>query len=162
MADHGIVPPGNSDEVTQDTIDRVVATVRNLAGWHIWPVREETLTVDTPGDPLVILPTKRIESVIAVEVDGQPVDMSTVSWTEDGMLTLRRVPRGFRRVAVTLRHGYLDAPDLAAVCQQMAKRTIQAQGSVSVGGISVGAAAGVTPQSTEWRVLDLYKLGPIP
>lgn len=162
MSDHGLTPSDPSQTVTQDDVDRAVATVRRLAGWHVWPVREETITVDTPGDPLIILPTLRVEDVIDVTVEGQQVDMDTVSWSADGMITLQRAPRGLRRVAVTLRHGFESAPDLAGVCLKMADRSVQVQGSVSVGGISVGATAGITPQSTEWRVLDMYKLGPEP
>lgn len=162
MSDHGLVPSESSQTVTQDHVDTAVATVRLLAGWHIWPVREETITVDTAGDPLIILPTLHVEDVTAVTVDGEPVDMRRVSWSPEGMLTLYGAPRGFRRVSVTLHHGYESAPALAGVCLKMAGRAVQAQGSLSVGGISVGASAGITPQSTEWRVLDMYKLGPEP
>ena len=161
MSDHGLTPAPGSD-IPQDVIDRAVETVRHLAGWHVWPVWEETLTVDTPGDPLVLLPTGHVVDVAEVTVDGALVDMSSVSWSADGMLTLHRTPRGFRRVEVTLRHGYESAPDLAGVCLQMASRSQQATGSVSVGGISYGAPSALTPASTEWRILDSYKLGPVP
>lgn len=159
MFDHGITPTG---DVTQSAIDKAVETVRRLVGWHVWPVRDETLTVDTPGDSLVILPTKNLVEVLDVKVDGQEVDSADVRWSTDGMLTLLRVPRGFRRVSVRCRHGYESALDLAVVCLSMAKRDSQPTQQYSVGSISVGAPGSVTPQSTEWRVLDGYKLGPLP
>ena len=48
--EHGLTPTADAaGTVTQVDIDLAVETLRDLAGWHIWPVREETVTVDTPG-----------------------------------------------------------------------------------------------------------------
>lgn len=167
MSDHGITPTsiaggGRTVDVSQDQIDRVVATVRRLCGWHVWPVRDESVTVDTPGDPVVFLPTKHLVDVTAVEVDGVPVDIGDVSWSQDGMVELRRVPRGFRKVTVTCQHGYESAPDLEAVCVSMVRREALPQQQYQVGSISVGAQGGVTPQSSEWRIVDMHKMGPLP
>jgi hypothetical protein len=163
MPDHGITPDmvPTSSAITGDQIDAVVETVRRICGWHIWPVREETVKLDSSGDCLLFLPTKRLVELKSVEVGGKPVGLDAVQWSEDGYLQ-GHFPEGLRNVTVTMRHGYDSALDLVGVCLQMAKRTAEAHSSYQVGGISVGASNGITPQSTEWRIVDCYKLGPLP
>lgn len=173
MSDHGITPAMvaaessgilTADKVPQDMIDRVVDTVRTLCGWHVWPVREETLTVDSAGDAVLILPTLCLVDVLSVTAGGEPVDVDAYGWSADGWLqrSRGRWPVGPRSVTATIRHGMEDAPALAAVCCQMAVRSATAQDGYTVGGISVGARAGITPQSTEWRIIDRYRLEPTP
>ncbi|MDK4326783.1 hypothetical protein QPX54_09750 [Corynebacterium propinquum] len=159
LADHGLRPA--NDRVTQDDVDTAVAVVRELAGWHIFPKRRETLTVDHDGGRVVFLPTMRLEQVLSVNVNGVPIEKSAYSFSASGMLTLRRAPRGFSVIQAEVVHGY-DDPPVVAVVHRMAERAHAPSESYSVGGISVGAPAGLTPQSTEWRILDAYKLGPMP
>lgn len=162
--EHGIVPSmiPATKPITQAKIDAVVATVRHLCGWHVWPVRKETITVDSPGDKFVFLPTKRLLDVHEVKINGETIAGEEFQWSADGVLRLIHPPKGFRIITVTITHGYETAPDLANVCVQMSKRTAEAHTSMQVGGISVGASQGITPQSTEWRIIDMYKLGPMP
>lgn len=163
IPEHGLTPTaGTTGPVTQDDIDLAVETLRDLAGWHIWPVREETVTVDTTGDPTVFLPTLRLLEVRTVTVDDVEVPLETIEWSESGMLRLKTRPRkGFRRVTATILHGFETTP-LAAVAMQMAARAHQPATNMQVGGISVGAPGALTPYSSEWRLLDRYKLGPMP
>ncbi len=164
--EHGITPAmvgAGTTLPSQDVIDTAVHTVRSLCGWHVWPVREETVTVDTTGDDVVFLPTKRLLDVAEVTVDGKPLDRDTYRFSADGMLQLDRRPRaGFRRLTATITHGYDTATDLVGVVAQMARRGSNPQKAMSVGGISVGSPGVITPQSTEWRIVDIYKLGPMP
>ncbi|AIT60163.1 hypothetical protein [Corynebacterium doosanense] len=166
LPEHGITPSMVAAGTTmpeQHVIDAAVHTVRSLCGWHVWPVREETVTVDTTGDDVVFLPTKRLHNVTEVSIDNEQIPPGEWSFSADGMLQLtRRPPAGFRRLAATITHGYDEVPDLAGVIGQMARRAGAPQESYQVGGISVGAPGAVTPQSTEWRIVDLYKLGPMP
>lgn len=162
LRDHGLTESA-AGEPGQEVIDQAVATVRRLCGWHVWPVRQDTLVVDTPGDPVVFLPTKRIVDVHAVRVDGEPVDEGGWSWSEDGMIEIVRPPkRAFRRVEVDLQHGYDDGGPLAGVAMEMAGRAGKPAGNYSVGRISVGGPSALTPASTEWRIVDEYRLGPMP
>lgn len=161
--EHGLTPTADAaGTVTQDDIDLAVATLRDLAGWHIWPVRKETVTVDTTGDPTVFLPTLRLLDVHSVTADNIEVPLDTIEWSESGMLRLKKRPRtGFRRITATILHGFESTP-LAAVAMQMAARAHQPATNMQVGGISVGAPGALTPYSSEWRLLDRYKLGPMP
>ena len=146
---------------TQDTIDRVVESVREICGWHVFPVREETLTLPTTGDCITILPSKRVLDVSAVVFDGKPV--TEFEFSEDGVLYVPEgLKQGLAKLKVTLRHGFETPKSLVGVIAQMVSRANTHTGSYTVGHISVGASQAVTPQSTEWRVIDLYKLGALP
>lgn len=166
--DHGLTPAHfpTVQGLTQSAIDAAVETVRRLAGWHVWPEREETVTVVSPGDPLVLLPTKRLVSVTDVTVDGEGVTLGEDDWTPDGTLwvsTMKPSKDGRpRRVSVTMRHGYAGPGDVLALVASMVGRAAQPAQNYSVGRISVGAPGAVTPQSTEWRIIDQIKLGPVP
>lgn len=173
MSDHGItpamvaaeVPTVTADKVPQDVIDRVVETVRELCGWHVWPVREETLTIDTTDDPIIFLPTLRLVEVVSVEMLGEVVDPDRYAWSGDGWI--ERGPghwiTGPRAMTVTVRHGLDACPALVAVCCQMVGRSVFAgQDGYTVGAITVGGRSGITPQSTEWRIIDHYRLEPTP
>lgn len=166
MSDHGLLPEtlGVAGVVEQEDIDAAVGTVRALAGWHIWPLREDTITVDTSGDAVIFLPTKHLVSVESV-VDRDGATIEGVSWSEDGMVLFNKAPKaGFRTLTLTIRHGYdvSEVGEIVQVCKQMAGRASRPQEGYTVGRISTSAPGGVTPQSTEWRIIDLFKLGPLP
>lgn len=167
-ADHGLTPkdfPGVAG-LTQEAIDAAVDSVRRLADWHIWPEREETVRVDSPGDPMVVLPTKRLTAVHSVEVDGEPVEIGEQDWSPDGMIWIAglrpRRDRRPRRIVARVTHGYTGAGDVLALVRSMATRASAPGQSYTVGRINVGAPGAVTPQSTEWRIIDQIRLGPIP
>lgn len=167
--DHGLTPesfPGASS-LTQEAVNAAVESIRRLADWHVWPERDETLTVDAPGDPLVVLPTKRLVSVESVTVDGEPIVIGPNDWSPDGTLwisELRPHHRGRpRRIAATVRHGYAGPPgDILTLVRSMAGRAAAPGQAYTVGRINVGAPGAVTPQSTEWRIIDQIRLGPLP
>lgn len=167
--DHGLTPasfPGASS-LTQEAVDSAVASIRRLADWHVWPEREETLTVDSPGDELVVLPTKRLVSVESVTVDGHEVTIGPNDWSPDGTLWisgLRPHHKGRpRRIAARVSHGFSGpSGDLLALVRSMAGRAASPGQAYTVGRINVGAPGAVTPQSTEWRIIDQIRLGPLP
>lgn len=168
--DHGLTPaslsgiPGVDSSVSQEQIDAAVESLRHLAGWHIWPVREDRVRLDSPGDEVIFLPTLRLVELQAVRVNGAEVPLEELQWSEAGIISWggRKFPNGWGVVEVEFRHGFSKPLDIIAVAGSMAGRAVSPGQNYSVGAISVGGATGLTPQSTEWRVLDLYKLGPMP
>ncbi|WP_145941748.1 hypothetical protein [Corynebacterium glyciniphilum] len=164
MPDHGITPDHvanvTKQTATEEQIDRAVASVRSLCGWHVWPVRTETLRLDTAGDTLLTLPTLHVEDITAVRINGTPTTAYT--WSTDGLLQLPRHRAGLGALEVDIKHGFDRPADLIGVVVQMIGRAARPAEQMSVGGISVGAAQGVTPQSSEWRVLGAYELGAEP
>lgn len=144
-------------------IEQAWAIISTLCGWHVTPAKQETMVVDSLGDPIVFLPTKHVTEVIEVKVDGVVVDPTGYSFSQDGMLHFtHKIRPGFRTVEATIIHGYQSAPDIEALVDRLASRASKPAESYSVGGISVGAPGSLMPQSTEWRIIDQYKLGPMP
>lgn len=162
---HGLTPSNfpalGGSPVTQDTIDAVVQTIRQLCGWHVWPVQTEAIKVRTSGDDTVILPTKHIVNVVSVDVGGVTYPVPEDAWDENGILYLDWLPARHRVMWVTLEHGFKECPILSVV-SSMVGRTAKPQESMTVGMISVGAPGAITPQSSEWRLIDIYRLGPEP
>lgn len=168
MLDHGITPgtvalalgkPGL--HVDQAVISRVVDTVRDLCGWHVFPPREETIKVPTTGDKMVLLPTLKVRDVKNVTWDGEPLE--GWDWSEDGIIRLpRRLPEAFRRLEVTFTHGFELPKSMLGVIASMVSRADAFTGAQTVGNITIGATQTVTPQSREWRIIDRYALGPLP
>lgn len=168
VPDHGLTPelfPAGS-KIDQAAIDTAVETIRRLADWHVWPERAETLRVDSPGDPMVVLPTKRLVAVNAVRVDGKEVAVDPDGWSPDGTIWidgLRPTCSGRpRRVEVDVVHGYSGPGDVLSLVRSMAGRSASPSQSYQVGRINVGAPGAATPQSTEWRIIDEIRLGPLP
>ncbi|KAA8723590.1 hypothetical protein F4V58_06595 [Corynebacterium phocae] len=162
--DHGLVAGASGP--SQSAIDRAVHTLRRLAGWHIWPPRVDTIRELVPGDPAVLLPTKRLLEIESLSIDGAPRPVEDLVWDEDGVVYVPGLaPRrdGVPRVVeAVIRHGFDNPADIVGVALAIAGRSEQPQSSYAVGRISVGAPGTATPQSTEWRILDTYRLGPRP
>lgn len=104
----------------QAGIDRAVAYIRREAGWHIFPIAVDTLTLDGEGGHVLTLPSLRVEDISEIIENGTPLDPSAYEWSADG--DVKRV-RGcwttrWRGITVTLTHGYdpadVDMRDLGS------------------------------------------------
>lgn len=180
MDDHGLTADQVADlsggMVSADApglpaaIDRAVGVIRILCGWHVWPLRSDTLRLDTHGGRWLRLPTLRLESLDELVVDDTPVDLSTVEVSDSGMLRVRDcLPDGYGRVVVSMNHGHaLAPPALAGVVAQIAGRSMLAAAggaSLRVGEVSVGASVGgpsaaMSPVGSEWAIVNRYALDP--
>lgn len=154
-------------------IDAARAQIKLLAGWNIWPAQEEDLTADTRVETLIhdgetliaFLPTLRINEVLKVTIDGKEIPADDYFVESTGIIEVDDNSGRFRRarrLVATVSHGYDKEPaELSAIAQAMAVRAANPHGSMTVGGISLGGTTAPTLQSTEWRTLDAYKLGPL-
>ena len=142
------------------------AAIRAYCGWHVAPVKRETLTVDGNGRTTLVLPTMRIQSVESVKIDGSNVTDS-VRWSTSGMLEGVCFPRRFRAVEVTLEHGFSadEIGDIAGLIGTLTKRftTDPRIRSQSVAGASVsyfGSNGGLSHLLTvdEMAALAPYRL----
>lgn len=114
-ASNGAVSP--DDPRLPVLIEGALAAVRAYCGWHVSPVKAETLVLDSECGRSLRLPSGRVLGVSELRIDGVPVPVGEWDWSEAGMIRLRhrRFPDRFRAVSVTLTHGLDDAPGLAAV-----------------------------------------------
>lgn len=153
---------------TDEQVTGAVATVRLAAGWHIAPLRTETVVLDVNWPTRwLALPTRKLVSVVEVrDVDtGEVVDPAHYK-VSLGLATLRLThswPVGFGAVEVDMTHGYEECPPellsviAGAVTQQGRDQTVR---QVQVDDFSqsfvTGTAAG-GPLSNA-AILDAYSL----
>lgn len=97
------------------TIASAVDSIRDDVGWHIAPVRTETLLLDSDGGRLLVLPTLRLVAVTSVRDvtdPDSPVDLDDWRKTRSGMLYRRSGwPCGFETIEVTIQHGFTSWPE---------------------------------------------------
>jgi hypothetical protein len=138
--------------------------IRLWCGWHVAPVIEETVTLDSEGSASLRLPTGRLVTATGLKVDGVPVPDDAWDYSTAGMIRLRRgvFPDRFRAVEVTITHGWPQAPSLEAVitrsvlsaCASPMGATREQAGSIS----ATWARAGMTLSDTDRRELAAYRL----
>ena len=176
---NAILPPGVS--VTQDTVDAIASSIQNECGWHIAPIKAETVTLDSDGGTVLQLPTLHMTGLTSVTLtetgEALPVSLET-GWSEAGMLSLgprsfipgghwassrrshKQFPAGFRAITVSFTHGYETCP---AELIRFIAMTVNQRRIVSE--TLVGRA--VTFQVTDdyfsnAAILNKYRLGPRP
>lgn len=111
-----------------DRLEQAQAIVRAYCGWHIAGYREETLRLPSTGQRTVLLPTLHLVEVLSITQGGSPVDATSYSGSDAGVLT----NTGWwttEDVTVTFVHGYQVAPpEVTAVVQSLAQRMTDSPG----------------------------------
>jgi hypothetical protein len=123
----------------EDRLLQAEALVRAHCGWHVAPVRLDTMSLGLSSDATVVLPTQRIVEVVSVSDGLVGLDPDAYTWREQGILDLRptfsvrawgdlydaRSYTWFQNLTVRLRHGYDEAPpEVTAVVQAVAQRVV--------------------------------------
>lgn len=150
-----------------------LATIRAYCGWHVTPVKTETLTVDGNGRREIQLPTGRITDITKVLNEGQDIT-SEIEWSTDGTLRWHRpLTTKMRGVQITLTHGWdeADVPDLMLMVRDIAARSTTAPAvnlmSANTAGPFTatlqtrpggGAMSGPALFAFEKRALDTYRV----
>jgi len=172
-----------SQEVTispDDAVDGASGMIRRLCGWHIWPQQTDTVQITPRGGEQLALPTLNLVSVSSITVNGDVLDLSSVTTWPSGVIERNpdqcdsrfwRDPDFWPRhgtVTVEFTHGYGTVPpEIKAVCQSLASRwpasasqwTRRKMGSSEV---AMTTGAGVVPVGSltlvEQMVIDRYTL----
>lgn len=172
-----------SDQVTispDDAVDGASGIIRAYCGWHIWPQVAATVQVAPRGGHQLVLPTLNLVSVTSITVNGDALDLSTVTVWPSGVIERNpdQCDSQFWRdpdfwpwhgtVTVEFTHGYENVPpEIKAVCQSLASRwpasasqwTRRRMGSSE---LAMTTGAGVVPVGSltvvEQMVLDRYTL----
>lgn len=165
------MPQGSliTDFLDQAILDAVVENIRNLCGWHVFPIVTETVRIPYRGDTTILAPSLRVERVLEAKVRDHVLDVDRVDVYPHGELVLGYRPAGApwstpRPLDITMEHGFpLESVSaLVGVIIQMISRagetTPTGDGSLSVGGVSYSMSSGITPKSSEWLVIDRFRL----
>lgn len=112
------------DPETARALAAALARARRFCFWHVSPVLWESLTFDGDGDTRLRLPTKRVVSVDAVFIDGQPVTDYNRPVGSNVLIRDRGWPRGFSNIVIELTHGHTAAecPDWREAILRMVDR----------------------------------------
>ena len=152
---------------------RAEATVRAHCGWHVAPVKDETITLDGPGTGALLLPSLHVVDVLTITEDGAELTPAIdYSWSVSG--AVRRYPESwrvdsqgrwtgnFRAVVVELTHGFDQWPlDVLAVIDRLVARAMSGAGVLSqVGAVSFATGQDGLPLSDSLSTTDKAALGP--
>lgn len=167
-----------SDPRLPGLIDGATAAVRRYCGWHIAPVMTETITLDGPGGHVLTLPTLHLTALPSVIENGVTLTEytsaspdGTFEWSPLGTVrrTCGRWTDRYRSIAVTMTHGYEDAPDVAQIIMQVVTAALSSPmgatreqaGALSVSWATTapGVSGGLSLLQRDLDVLNLYRLG---
>lgn len=155
----------------QDSVETAWGIVQEVCGWHIAPVKEETITVDLLGSDTVNLPSLQVQDVKQVLLHGMDIT-DQVSWSKSGLLRLRSRQfwcgrsreEEFRALTVTMVHGFEQMPAaLRSLVKQRAQSGDTISGRVSAGPFTIepsndNADGMIGLTDAAWVVLDRYRL----
>ena len=156
-----------ADTETDQVLARSLAEVRRWCGWHVTPEREDILTIDGPGGRLLRLPTLNLVELGAVTEEGSEVDLADLEWSRTGVVSKTSGVYWTSRlggIAVTMTHGFDDAPDFEAAVLSIADRRSQATSggtAISVGPFRFSeerTPAGAAFTGAELSILEHYRL----
>lgn len=168
----GYAMPPTPDGVDEFAWRAAVSAVRRYCGWHIAPSVTETVTVDGPGEGMLLLPTLHLTAVSDVLNDGEAIaEPDQLQWSERGAVRQysRYWTNKWRGVTLTMTHGYEDFPhEMMAVARDMAKSDGRIGASaltsgphqVQFGVTGAGVQAGAVGMSDlQKQILDRYRIG---
>lgn len=164
------LPGGTS--FTQEQVDSALGALRTALGWHVAPVRVETVAFDVRRDwQHIQLPTLKLEGVTAVrDVDSGDVIDPALYRVSAKLCTIHRTsgawPSGYAAVEVDFSHGYATLPaELLTALGDVITNSLRdgAVRSVSIDDFqqSFGASSIADPRRDPYGsggVLDAYSL----
>ena len=106
------------DQETQRQLDAALAAARRYCGWHVTPVIETEVTLDSTGARILVLPTLKLTELGSVFEDGEELNLSDLNWSARGLVQKRSGmwwTQMFGAITVDFAHGYADAPDFESV-----------------------------------------------
>lgn len=180
---------GGDDEVVR-MLAAALAVARQKVGWHVSPVKTETMTLDGPNSRVLFLPTMKVNTLTSVEEDGVTLDPSTISRSAgDGPYQRRRVALRKRSggwwtgeyggIEITMNHGFTEAEAtdwrqaILSMVDQMSLLPVSAatgggslQSSLRVDDVQIGFVNPYTSMAEEvvfsmYHILCTYELAPM-
>lgn len=105
-----------SSNAAQAAINAVLAAARRYCGWHVSPVRSETVVIDGPGGCVLDLPTRKLSALTSVSESGAALTVSALDWSADGPHGARvqkqsgaRWSNRYRSISAVITHGFTES-----------------------------------------------------
>lgn len=107
---NGRVPNDGADGKTAKMLAAALAAARGYCGWHVSPVKTETVEDDGPGGNLLSVKTLKVVGTPTVTENGRTID---AAWSKraPGCASKRNGGRwsgDFGAIEVTLTHGFAE------------------------------------------------------
>lgn len=159
-----------TDPRVDDSVRGVSNAIRRYCGWHITPVKDDTVTLDGPGGHELTLPTMRIVGLTSITQLGTLVESDKYDWSELGEVDLLHGcwSSRYRSIVAAFSHGYEHASDVERVALAIASRELSSpsgttreqagQVSVSYAISAPGVSGGLAVLGTEYATLDTYRI----
>jgi hypothetical protein len=156
------------DAETLRLLNTGLAVARRYCGWHVTPSRADTITVDGPGSPLLVLPTLRLTTLTSVTENGIALTVGDLRSSARGLV--RKKSGGcwtvhYGGITVAMTHGFADAPEWQSAVLSYIDRTSMAVaggGRETIGPFTFAqtgsAATAAAFSDAEKMLLDLYRL----
>jgi hypothetical protein len=159
----------STDSLTRLHLAAATAAIRNYCGWHIFPRKTETVTVDGPGGMILLLPTLKLRAIASLTENGRMLTPDVdFEWSQKGTLRKRYWTDRYRAITATIDHGFASAPDLLETVYAIATRAASSPSGATVdtagpftlqyAQIAPGVAGGLGIMQHERQVIDLYRL----
>lgn len=138
--------------------------LRSAVGWHIAPVRTETLTIDAQGGTALMLPTLRLVDVTEVRDVSGDTPVVLTGWRKSAAGFLTRPggwPAGPETIEVDIEHGYDSCPLelLPVLARRVRDGAATSAGQLRLGSLSVGTTSvGTTVTAQDEAVIRRYSL----
>ena len=108
--------PADDNAAAQRAIDTALLAARRYCGWHVSPVRSETITLDGPSGRVLSLPSLNVTAVSALSECGIAADVTKLDVSRRKG-TVEKYPYGYwtgrnGAISVTMTHGFTEAEAL--------------------------------------------------
>lgn len=135
--------------------------VRAYCGWDISRAEQVTFTVDGSGTTVLGLPTLHVTAVIAVAVNGVPLEEGTYSWSQRGQLYRDTAWSRWSQVGAEVDSGYTDIPDVVRiVALSIASRLLDNPSGLKAATVGAVSRTFAAPNlnTVELALLDRFRL----
>lgn len=148
-----------TDSDVADMLASALEMARNHVGWHVSPIRTDTVVLDGPDSRMLYLPTRKLNTLTSIAENGTTLDLSKLSWSTGGVPGIRGAPVRVRKktngwwtcnyqgISVVMTHGYTEAE--AASWRQAILTIVDQMSLVPVSGGIDASRAGMSQKRVD-------------
>lgn len=157
-----------SDQRACSALSAASASIRNYVGWHLASNLECVVTyayydlhvTRTKHGLSILLPTRFLTEVIAIEMDGVDVTESLFQVKRRGQIDLLNCPCWFKKITITFKSGLADDAGLKALVANRISNALSGPvgvASESAGGVSISYSSSYVAGSSSTALLTADK-----
>lgn len=99
-----------SDAETLRALNSALTRCRNYCGWHVSPVKTDTVMLHGSGHRFIVLPTLKVDSLISIVENDVVIDVTTIDqYTQEPGVLYKRRGCWHGRIEIVYSHGFAAA-----------------------------------------------------